>query len=181
MLAGERYIGEALAASALLDQTRGDAIGAPPRRKDMAEANSRHPGFHLFTPRTLKNEPHTCMIETRSTRHFLGYGLVEFNGAQRRWRSITQTGGFSHLIMAREQPIPAPTGKVEQLSDHSDIEGAVDRSRGLTVSSERTPRRTLQQGPRRGSDSIHEWPDQSQGGTGVAWIEPLRYSMGSLI
>jgi transcriptional antiterminator RfaH len=112
------------------------AIRIQPNRDTVAEENLRRQGFHTFVPKMMKTVKHARKIEVRKTSLFVGYGFVELDLMQDRWRSINGTRGVLQLIMSRELPVPVPRGVVEEFLAFSDGEGIVDLARGMTVGNE---------------------------------------------
>lgn len=122
--------------SASSDKTRWYAIRLLPRQDGLAEANLRRQNICVYIPRILKNIRHARKIETRKTQFFPGYGFVQLDLARQGWRCINGTVGVAHLVMARDRPIPAPVGVIEELRDCSDRDGLVDLTRGMSIGDE---------------------------------------------
>lgn len=86
-----------------------------PHQEDRAQSALELQGFRNFLPRRLKTMRHARRLRTVNAPLFPRYIFVALDLDRDRWRSVNGTRGVSSLVMAHEQPVPAPVGVVETL------------------------------------------------------------------
>ena len=90
-------------------------VQARPHQEARAETQLARQGFTTFLPTYLKTIRHGRQFRTSRAPLFPRYLFVRFSVDHDRWRSVNGTFGVSRLVTAGDQPLPVPTGAVEDL------------------------------------------------------------------
>ena len=96
-----------------------------PRAEPRALWHLKNQGFGAYLPRYLKRRTHARRTEMVQAPLFPGYLFIDMDVASTRWRAIRSTIGIRHLICRGDDPVPVPTGVVEDIRARESEDGVV--------------------------------------------------------
>lgn len=96
-----------------------------PREEQGAAEQLARQDFSVYLPQYAKRRSHARRVETVTAPLFPRYLFVQFDSADAHWRVIRSTRGVIDLVRNGIDPVPLPSGVIDDIRDREGPDGRV--------------------------------------------------------